>query len=296
MTNNAELMEEILHVNSTRPRRKSIANRFSVIITYAALILISALFAAPFLWMISTSLKPDTQVFSETIQWIPKPPIWSHYPDALKSFPFWLYLRNTLFICIMTTVGTVFSAALPAYGFSRIKWKGRDIFFTILLTTIMLPGQVTMLPVFLIFRWLGWTGTFLPLIIPPFLGSAFSIFLLRQFFMTIPQELSDAARIDGCNELSILTRIIAPIAKPAIATVALFAFTGAWMDFMGPLIYLHNEDSYTLAIGLQAFLGRHGSEWSLLMAAATVVTLPPILIFFFAQKTFIQGIALTGIK
>ncbi|MEP6754525.1 MAG: carbohydrate ABC transporter permease [Chthonomonadales bacterium] len=264
--------------------------------TYVALIFFSLLFTAPFLWMISTSLKPDSQVFSETIQWIPKPPMWSHYPEALGSFPFMRYLGNTLFICFMTTIGAVFSAALPAYGFSRLRWRGRDTLFIIVLMTIMLPAQVTMMPVFLIFRALHWTGTFLPLIIPPFFGSAFSIFLLRQFFMSIPQELSDAARIDGCNELGILVRVVAPISKPAIATVALFAFTGAWMDFMGPLIYLHDEKYYTLAIGMQAFLGRHGSEWSLLMAAATVVTLPPLLIFLFAQKTFIQGIALTGIK
>jgi multiple sugar transport system permease protein len=196
----------------------------------------------------------------------------------------------------MTMVGTVFSAALPAYGFSRLKWKGRDTLFLILIMTIMLPAQVTMMPVFLIFRWLGWTGTFLPLVIPPFLGGAFSIFLLRQFFLTIPQELSDSARIDGCSELGILSRIIVPLAKPAIATVALFAFTNAWMDFLNPLIYLHDENSYTLAIGLQGFLGRHQNEWSLLMAAATVITLPMLVLFFFAQRTFIQGIALTGMK
>ncbi len=264
--------------------------------TYLVLILFSVLFTAPFLWMVSTSLKPDAQIFSDRVQWIPHPAVWKNYPDALASFPFLLYLRNTLFICVMTTVGTVVSAALPAYGFSRLKWKGRDTLFIILLLTIMLPQQVTMLPIFLIFRWLRWTGTFLPLIIPPFFGGAFSIFLLRQFFMTIPQELSDAARIDGCSELGILWRVIVPMAKPAIATVGLFAFTGAWMDFMTPLIYLHDERSYTLAIGLQSFLGRHGSEWALLMAAATVITLPMIVLFFFAQRTFIQGIALTGIK
>jgi multiple sugar transport system permease protein len=223
-------------------------------------------------------------------------PQWHNYPAALSSFPFWRYLTNTLFVCLMTMVGTLVSAALPAYGFSRLRWPGRDPLFFILIMTIMLPAQVTMLPVFLIFRWLGWTGTFLPLIVPPFLGSAFSIFLLRQFFMGIPQELSDAARIDGCSELGILGRVIVPMAKPALATVALFAFTYAWMDFLNPLIYLHDERHYTLAIGLQAFLGRHGGEWSLLMAAATVITIPMLLIFFFAQRTFIQGIALTGLK
>src|SRR6266700_4232841 len=272
------------------------SNRISAFITYASLILIAWVFVAPFIWMVSTSLKLDSQIFSEKVRWIPKPFQWGNYPSALTSFPFFLYLRNTLFICIMTMIGTVISAALPAYGFSRLKWKGRDTLFLILIMTIMLPAQVTMLPVFLIFRWLGWTGTFLPLVIPPFLGGAFSIFLLRQFFLTIPQELSDSARIDGCSEIGILSRIIVPLAKPAIATVALFAFTNAWMDFLNPLMYLHDENSYTLAIGLQGFLGRHQNEWSLLMAAATVITLPMLVLFFFAQRTFIQGIALTGMK
>ena len=246
--------------------------------------------------MVSTSLKTDSQIFSEQLHWIPKPPLWRNYRDALGSFPFLQYLGNTLLVCIGVTFGTVFSCTLPAYGFSRIRWKGRDALFFILLMTIMLPGQVTMLPIFLIFRWLGWTGTFLPLIVPSFLGSAFSIFLLRQFFMSIPQELSDAARIDGCSELGILGRVIVPLSKPAIATVALFAFTYAWMDFVNPLIYLHDERQYTLALGLQSFLGRHNSEWSLLMATATVITMPLVVLFFFAQRTFIRGITLTGMK
>ncbi len=263
---------------------------------YLVLAAVAATFVAPFLWMVSTSLKPDAQVFSPAVRWIPAPIVWSNYPAALASFPFLLYLRNTLLVCTMTTVGTVLSAAMPAYGFSRIRWRGRDPMFFVLICTIMLPAQVTMIPVFLTFRALGWTGTFLPLIVPPFLGSAFSIFLLRQFFLTIPQELSDAARIDGCGDLGILGRIILPMAKPAVATIALFAFTAAWMDFLNPLVYLHDERQYTLAIGLQAFLGRHGSEWSLLMAASTVITIPMLVLFLLAQRTFIRGIALTGLK
>lgn len=265
-------------------------------LTYAALLFFTAIFVGPFLWMLSTSLKAESQIFTERMVWIPRPMVWSNYPEALASFPFLLYLRNTLLICVLTTVGTVFSAAFPAYGFARLQWRGRDTLFIVLLATIMLPAQVTMLPIFLIFRWLGWTGTFLPLIAPAFLGNAFSIFLLRQFFLTIPQELSDAARIDGCSEAGILWRVVVPIARPAIATVALFAFTAAWMDFLNPLIYLHSEKQYTLALGLQAFLGRHGGEWNLLMAAATVITLPMLILFFLAQRTFIEGIALTGLK
>ncbi len=337
---------------------------------YVVLSLFAVVFVGPFLWMLSTSVKVDTQIFSTDVKWLPTVPTvqihepdsnglmktsfvpvkelkdggasqrvavveemeagktrirpviddkvggtpdkivessqlspinklapqWHNYPDALNSFPFVTYTINTLILCVLTMIGTVLSAALPAYGFSRIRWKWREPMFFILIATIMLPPQVTMLPVFLIFRQLGWTGTMLPLIVPAFFGSAFYIFLLRQFFMTIPQELSDAARIDGCTEMGILFKILAPISKPALATVALLSFTAAWMDFTGPLIYLHDENTYTLAVGLLAFLGRHGGEWSLLMAAATVMTLPMLVLFFFAQKTYIQGIALTGMK
>ena len=270
--------------------------RISAIAAHAALIALGLLFMAPALFMVSTSLQSDSQVFSGTIHWMPRPIVWANYSSALQYFPFWLYLRNTLIICIGTVVGTVVSAALPAYGFSRLRWKGRDALFFLMIATIMLPGQVTMLPIFLMFRSLGWSGTFLPLIVPAFFGNAFSIFLLRQFFLGIPQELSDAARIDGCSELGIFWHIILPLARPALATVSLFAFMGAWTDFQGPLIYLHDERLYTLAIGLNGFLGRHGSEWNLLMAASTVVTLPLIVAFFFTQRTFIQGIALTGGK
>jgi multiple sugar transport system permease protein len=270
--------------------------RFSDGIALLLLVSLAAIYLAPFLWMVSTSLKQETQVFTETVQWVPKPFRWANYPEALTSFPFFLYLKNTLFVCVLVTLGTLISSALPAYGFSRLRWKGRDACFVLLLATIMLPPQITLVPVFLIFKWLGWTGTFLPLIVPAFAGNAFSIFLLRQFFMGIPQELSDAARIDGCSEMGILWRVVIPLSKPALVTVGLFAFTGAWMDFVNPLVYLHDEKQYTLAVGLQAFLGRHESEWALLMAASTVITLPLLIVFLLAQRTFIRGIALTGMK
>lgn len=263
---------------------------------HAALILIGLLFLAPFAFMVSTSLKEQGKVFTPTIEWIPRPMRWANYPEAIGHFPFWRYLANTLVLCFFTVIGTVLSAALPAYGFSRLRWKGRDALFLVMLATIMLPAQVTQLPTFLLFRTLGWTGTLLPLIVPAFFGNAFSIFLLRQFFLTIPQELSDAARLDGCSDLMIFWRILLPLARPAVATVALFAFIGAWTDFQGPLIYLHDESQYTLAIGLSAFQGRHDGQPHLLMAAATVVTIPMIAAFVAAQKTFIQGIAAGGLK
>jgi multiple sugar transport system permease protein len=221
---------------------------------------------------------------------------WENYPRALKTFPFLLYTRNTLYIAILVVIGTLLSASIVAYGFSRIQWPGRDIVFILVLATMMLPDQALVLPRFIMFRHMGWIGTFKPLIVPAFFSTAFDVFLLRQFFLTLPAELSDAARIDGCSELGILWHIIVPLSKPALATVALLTFIWAWLDFMGPLVYLNDENMYTLALGLAAFLGRHGADWSGLMAAGTVVIAPIIVIFFFAQRTFIRGIALTGMK
>jgi len=193
-------------------------------------------------------------------------------------------------------VGTVLSCSLVAYSLAKIRWRGRDLVFYSLLATMILPSQVTIVPTFTIFKWLGWIGTIKPLTVPAFFGGAFYIFLLRQFFMTIPNELSDAAKIDGCSELAIYWRIVLPLSKPALATVGLFTFIGAWNDFLGPLLYLNDERSYTLAMGLQRFVSQHGAEWALLMAASTVMTLPIIIIFFLAQRIFIQGVTLTGIK
>ncbi len=266
---------------------------------WVVLLGVGATFFAPFLWMITTSLISQMQLAQASpteLVWIPKPIVWGNYPRALTTFPFLLYLRNTLFICLTAVVGTLFSCALPAYGFSLIQWRGRDAVFILVLSTIMLPSVVTMLPMFVLFRKLGWINTFLPLVVPPFFGSAFYIFMLRQFFMTLPLELSDAARLDGCGDFSIFWRVVVPLTKPALATVALFTFIGAWMDFMGPLIYLNDERLYTLALGLLSFLGRYAADWSGLMAASTVVILPIIVLFFFTQRTFIKGIVLTGIK
>ena len=219
-----------------------------------------------------------------------------NYPDALTYIPFFTYVKNSLIYCLGSVIGAIFSCTLSAYGFSRISWPERDRLFIFVLCTMMLPSQVTMIPVFVFFAKLGWIGSLKPLIVPAFFGSAFYIFLLRQFFMGIPFELSDAAKIDGCSEFKIFYTILLPLVKPAIATVALFQFLGAWNDFMGPLIYLNDEARYTISIGLQMFVGRVGTKWGMLMAASAVVTVPIIVLFFFTQKTFIQGIAMTGIK
>ncbi|MCE5198110.1 MAG: carbohydrate ABC transporter permease [Armatimonadota bacterium] len=221
---------------------------------------------------------------------------WKNYTKGLTFIPFLQELRNTLTVSILSVIGTILSCSLVAYGLAKIDWHGRNSLFIIMLSTMMLPAQVTMIPIFAIFVKLGWVDTFLPLIIPAFLGSPFFIFLLRQFFMGIPKELSEAARLDGCSEFDIYRRVVMPLSKPALATVGLFTFMGAWNDFLGPLIYLVDESKYTLSLGLAMFTGQYGNEYGMLMAVSTVVTIPIIVMFFFTQKTFIQGMTMSGIK
>ena len=265
-------------------------------VIYALLVVLGILFALPFIWLVSTSFKTDSQLFVIPPIWIPDPIKWSNYRNALDYIPFWLYFKNTLTIAIPSTMGMLISSSLVAYGFSRVQWPGRDAVFILVLATMMLPYQVTMIPLFIVFRNLGWVGTFKPLIIPSFFGGPFYIFLLRQFYLTLPMELSDAAKIDGCSELGIYRQIILPLSKPALSTVALFSIMAYWNDFLGPLIYLEDDSKYTLALGLQQFQRQFGMEWAMLMATSVVITLPIIVLFFLTQKTFVQGIALTGMK
>ena len=263
---------------------------------YAALVALSIVFVAPFVWMISTSLKTGPGSIAIPQQWIPDPFVWSNYPTALGKINFPIALRNTLIYAIPAVLGTVVSCSLVAYGFARIRWPGRDIVFLVLLATMMLPGQVTFIPLYVIFAKLGWVGTFLPLIIPTFLGNPFFIFLLRQFFLGIPAELSDAARIDGAGELRILTQVIIPLSWPALITVGLFTFIDKWTDFFGPLVYLQDPSLQPLSLALQTFQSAHKTDWPLSMAASVVITAPLVIIYFFAQRKFIEGITLTGIK
>ncbi|MBI5094120.1 MAG: carbohydrate ABC transporter permease [Candidatus Hydrogenedentes bacterium] len=221
---------------------------------------------------------------------------WENYKTAFGMIDFTNNLRNTLFICVLCVIGTVFSCSTVAYSFARIPWKGRNVCFILVLATMMLPYQVTLIPLFAVYRSLGWVGTFKPLIVPAFFGVPFYIFLLRQFFMTIPQDMSAAARIDGCNEFGIFARIILPLSKPAMATTALFTFLFEWGDFLNPLIYLQDDRQYTLAVALQQFQSSHESAWGPLMAMSTVITIPIVVIFFLTQRTFIQGITMTGLK
>ena len=280
-------------------------SRLSRLATHAALVILAIPAALPLIWMLSTSLKPDTQVYAASgsggqgfslSSLIPHPAVWSNYPKALTSVPFDLYLRNTLTLCFFCVLGAVLSSATVAYGFARVDFRGRGILFGLVIATMALPGQVTMIPIFELFRSLGWYGSYLPLIIPAFAGVPFYIFLLSQFFKTLPEDMSEAARLDGAGEFRIFSQLVLPLSKPALATCALFQFLGTWNDFMGPLIYVNDPKKYTLAYGLQQFMSAYGGQWTQLMAASIVFTLPIIVLFFFAQRTFIQGIATTGGK
>ena len=237
------------------------------------------------------------QIFSFPPEWLPNPFAWQNYPEALTTIPFLLYLKNTLLILVLTVLGTVITATLAAYGFSRLRWRGRDTVFNILLTTLMLPYAITLIPTFLLWARLGLINTTWPLVLPRWFGGGiFYIFLLRQFFRTIPRELDEAAILDGANPLQVLWHVIVPLSRPALFTVAIFSALGAWNDFLGPLLYLNDSRKYTLALGLAEFTGLYNSQWHLLMAASAAVIAPVIILFFLAQKNFIEGIALTGTK
>lgn len=275
---------------------KNTAKTVELTIMYFILFLLVLVYGVPFFWLISSSLKSSTELYTLPVVWWPAVPQIQNYVDAVTAFPFMRYLRNTLIIVSCNMVGSVFSNTLVAYGFSRIRWKGRNALFIIVLMTMMLPFQVTMIPLFMVFRQLGWIGTFAPLAVTPFFGNAFFIFLLRQFMISIPFELSEAARIDGANEFVIFSRVCVPLVKPAITTVAIFAFLNSWNDFIGPLVFLSNDKLYTLSIGIQQIMSINDPRWNLLMAIGTLMTVPVLIIFFLLQKYFIQGISFSGIK
>jgi multiple sugar transport system permease protein len=264
------------------------------VIIYFLLITGSIIMLIPFFWMLSTSLKESWQVFTWPPQWIPNPIKWENYLTTFTSLPFGTWLGNTVLITVVTIIGTVISCTIVAYGFARFRAPGREFLFLLMLATMMLPGTVTMIPVFYLFKSLGWVNTFLPLIVPSFFGNAFFIFLLRQFFKGIPVELEEAAKIDGLGTLGILWKVILPLTLPALTTVAIFQFNGAWNDFMGPLIYLNDPDSYTLALGINFFKSQNDVQWNYLMTASVVTMLPSLILFFIGQKYFIESISLTG--
>ncbi|MDI6828734.1 MAG: carbohydrate ABC transporter permease [Armatimonadota bacterium] len=348
-----------LKMHKRTKKRKELVRK---VILHTVLLIGSAVFILPFIWLVTTSLKEEDQIFKYPPVWIPTRQIkvkinnneypvsewmgkrvaelgetedgrvkimilqddsstgktmlversalkkvrafglkWENYTDALRYLPEetnkgLLYLWNTVYVTILSIVGTLLSSSLVAFSFARLRWPGRDTLFLVLLATMMLPGAVTMVPVFLVFRALNWVDTLKPLWTPAFFGGAFSVFLLRQFFMTIPLDLEDAAKIDGCSYFGIYWQIMLPLIKPALAALTIMTFMSSWNNFMGPLIYINSPEKMTLSYGLQLFQGAHGAEYALLMAASTLVMLPVLIVFFFTQRYFIQGITLTGLK
>jgi multiple sugar transport system permease protein len=270
----------------------------------AALISLSILFMLPLVWMVVTALKPLDETMTSPPTWVPSKMLWSNFGEAfsynskdLGYIPFLVYGQNTLYVTILAVIGAVVSNSLVAYSFARLEWKGRDLLFGVTLATMMVPGPVLMVPLYALFKEFGWIGTFRPLWVPAFFGSAFNIFLLRQFLKTIPLELTEAAKLDGASEWRTFLDVIVPLARPALMVVAVFTFMWAWNDFMGPLLYLTDQKTFTLSMGLQFFQSQHtGTPWNLLMAASLIVVLPVIIVFFFAQRVFVEGIATTGLK
>jgi multiple sugar transport system permease protein len=258
--------------------------------------LLAALFLVPFAWMLSTALKSERELFAFPIKWVPEAWQFSNFVVAWTTAPFTQYALNTATITVASLIGQTASSALAAYALARLRFHGRDPLFFTVLAVMMLPAQVTIIPLFILFREAQWINTFYPLIVPSFFGEAFFIFLLRQFFLTIPPELEDAARIDGASSLQILLHIIAPLSRAALATVAVFSFMHSWNDYFAPLLYLNSNSKKTLALGLAAFRGEYQNQWHLMMAASLLILLPCLIIFFVMQRHFIEGIATGGVK
>ena len=299
--NKAERITSALPASDTSSRRvyrpTNYRRLFYTLGMQLVLITLSTVMVIPFFWMVSTSLKIRGTEFVFPPVWIPRPALWSNYYTAIfdSGLPFPGFLWNTVIITAANMVGVLLSASLAGFGFARMRFPGREKFFLLVLSTLMLPEIVTQIPSYLLFRSLHWIDTFLPLIVPTYLGGgAFNIFLFRQFFMSIPFELDEAARIDGASTWQIYARVILPLSKPVLATVAIFTFLANWNAFMGPLIYLNSIEKMTLAVGLLAFQGLRGTEWNLMMAAAAVMIVPVLLIFFAAQRYFIEGIVTSG--
>jgi multiple sugar transport system permease protein len=276
--------------------RKRLQNNTNSFIWYVVLSFFGLALALPLVWLVSTSLKTGPQTFIMPPQWIPDPVVWENYPQAFQAVPFHQYFWNTVQIVVFATLGTVLTASMAAFAFSRLRFPLREPLFLLVLSTIMLPSIVRLIPTFIVFRQLGWINTLLPLIVPYWLGgSPFFIFLFRQFFMTIPYELDEAARMDGASNYRIYWSILLPLSKPIIATVTVFSFINHWNDFFEPLIYLQSPRNWTMAIGLLGFRDLYATSWNLMMAASTAMILPLLIVFFFAQRYFVSGIQMSGI-
>ncbi len=274
-----------------RTRRRVAASVSHLVLLAGSIIMI-----VPFIWMLSTSFKAPGMTFVYPPQWLPDPLVWQNYVDMWTALPFGAFFLNSVKISTLNTLGQVLTCAMGGFAFGVLKYRGRDALFLLLVATLMVPYQVTLIPVFILFSKIGWVGTHLPLWVPAFWGGAFGTFLMRQFFMTIPLDLAESARIDGANVFRIFRYIYVPLSKPAMATLAIFTFMWSWNDLLNPLIYVQELRLLTLTVGLSFFQNQYGGKWTLMMAGAVVSILPILLVFFVAQKYFIQGIALTGVK
>lgn len=283
---------------ATRPSgvRPLVGRAIRLVLIYALLFTGAIVFALPILWMVRTALMDYAQVQQYPLVWIPKPVRWENFREALSFMDFPILLRNTLFITVFALTGQVLSCSIVAFGFARLEFPGREFLFMVLLSTMMLPAMVTEIPRFILFRHFGWIDTYLPLIVPAYFGSPFFIFLLRQFFKTIPKDLDEAARIDGCSSWRIYWQIMLPLCKPVLAVVVIFGFIWTWNDFWGPLVYLRTADKKTLSLGLQVFQGVYQTYYHYLMAASLVVLAPVLALYVFCQRYFTQGIVMTGMK
>jgi ABC-type glycerol-3-phosphate transport system permease component len=292
------VVERPVSVSRVKPRLsgRQVRRALSAGAIHSVLIAGLVLIFFPIAWAVSTSLKHPGDIFLFPPTWIPNPIHWQNYVEAMTKADFGRYFLNTTFITVVDIVAKVASCSLVAFSFARLRWWGRDVLFMVMLSTLMLPQQVTLIPQFIIYRQLGWIDTFMPLIVPNLFGGPFFTFLLRQFFLSISTDLDDAARIDGCSSWGVYWRIILPLSRPALMMVAIYVFNITWNDFFGPLIYLHNRNNYTISLGLQAFQTQSGPEWHLIMAASLVAMLPVLVLFFFGQRYFIQGVVFSGVK
>ncbi len=290
----AECKPKMKESRLTRPQKRLV----KTIVLQIVLVSLSFVFLFPFLWMLVTALKTPQELLHGIEKFFPDSPQWGNFVTAVTTVPFLMYLKNSLILVFFAVTGTLFSATLTAYAFAKLRWPGRDIFFVVMLATMMIPPQAILIPSYILYAHIGWLGTRLPLIVPYFFGggAAFFIFLLRQFFKGIPNELMESAIVDGAGHLKIFIYLMLPLTKPALITVALITFMFVWNDYFGPLIFLSNPDHWTLALGLRAFETQFTGRYELMMAAAILVMSPTIVLFFVAQKHFIEGITFTGIK
>lgn len=277
-----------------QPQSRLKQQRIKKAVSYTVMTIVGLVLITPLLWMVFTSLKPMEEIVRYPPTFFPEKINFANYLEAVTAFPFWRYAGNTLLITSLVVFGNVLSNSFIAYGFAKLSFPGKNLIFSLVLSTMMIPGFVTMIPQYVLFSKIGWVGTYLPLIVPSFFGSAFNIFLMRQFYMSINDELIEAAKMDGANHLYIWSRLMVPLTKPALITIAINSFNAAWNDFLGPLLYIQDQEKYTLQIGLQVFQNQATTQWNYLMAGATLVLLPTIVLFFFAQRYFIEGMDLTG--